>query len=192
MGIAARSCILGVGLIVGWGCHRRDEPVAIAPDPPTRPVAKSSRASAIVSTPVAPSSSTFPPWVEDSEVYPWPSVPPKKNEIVRVDDTHFMADRGYVETSLEHMGEWMKTFRMIPVLDADGGRAGGLKILGLKKKSPIGVENGDVLDSINGRNLGGPEDLLEVYSHLRTSRRLVLALDRPAKRIEIHYLITGS
>ena len=58
--------------------------------------------------------------------------------------------------------------------------------------SAIGVENGDVIQRINGYEMNSPDKALEVYQKLRESPHITLEIERNGTIIRKEYNVTGS
>jgi general secretion pathway protein C len=52
-----------------------------------------------------------------------------------------------------------------------------------------GLENGDVIERINGLDLTTPDKAFELYQSLRDAKEVYVDLDRKGKQIVMHYLI---
>ena len=55
----------------------------------------------------------------------------------------------------------------------------------------IGVENGDVIQRVNGYEINSPEKALELYQKLRESQHVTIELERGGQAIRKEYNITG-
>ena len=83
-----------------------------------------------------------------------------------------------------------RTMRVIPV--SRGGRPDGFRLLYLASQSPLrtlGLRRGDVLQAINGRAVKTAEELLGVYTKLRSASHLTLGLRRAGRSESLDYLI---
>ena len=71
-------------------------------------------------------------------------------------------------------------------------KEGGFKIFSIKPDSiwqKIGIQNGDVVKSINGIELSSPDKALEAYGRLRNANRLSLDVVRRGKRETMEYSV---
>jgi len=138
-------------------------------------------------TPPPPPPTAIPIWTEDTEVFAWPSK--ASDDVVVIDATHYLVKRAFLEKALANQ-DLQKSVRMIPAM-VDGGII-GVKIFGVRADSTaakLGLKNGDTLESLNGLPLGSPDDALLAYSHVRTSKRFVLTLERAGASMAIHYRV---
>jgi general secretion pathway protein C len=90
--------------------------------------------------------------------------------IERVGANEFNVRRSTVDRILENQAELMRTTRIMPV--DQGGRVVGVQLFGVRGNSllgRLGMQNGDVLNRINGLDIASPDRALEAYSRLRTS-----------------------
>lgn len=110
--------------------------------------------------------------------------------ISRVSDTEFTVSRGLVDQLLENQAELMRTARIIP--HQEGGRTVGVKLYGIRRNSllgRLGLQNGDMLRTINGYDMTSPDSALEAYSRLRGANNLTVAVVRRGQAMNIDYNI---
>lgn len=110
--------------------------------------------------------------------------------IQRVSDTEFGISRSLVDRVLENRGALMRTARVVP--HEVGGRVVGVKLYGIRRNSllgRVGIENGDVLRSINGYDMSDPNSALEAYARLRSADHLTLAVERRGTPMSLNYNI---
>ncbi|MCB9599391.1 MAG: general secretion pathway protein GspC [Sandaracinus sp.] len=110
--------------------------------------------------------------------------------ITRVSDTNFTIDRSLVDRVLENQAELMRTARVIP--HEENGRTVGVKLYGIRRNSllgRLGVQNGDMLRTINGYDMSSPDSALEAYARLRTADHLTLSVVRRGQPTTIDYNI---
>jgi len=110
--------------------------------------------------------------------------------ISRVSDTNFNVQRGFVDQILAHQGELMRTARIIP--HEQGGRVVGVKMYGIRRNSllgKLGLQNGDMLRTINGFDMSSPDSALEAYARLRNADHLSLQVVRRGQPTTIDYNI---
>jgi general secretion pathway protein C len=72
------------------------------------------------------------------------------------------------------------------------GKTIGIRLIGIRPGSllgTLGIRDGDVLESINGFDLGSPEKALQVYARLRTATSLNVKLTRQGQPVSIEYRI---
>jgi general secretion pathway protein C len=110
--------------------------------------------------------------------------------INRVSDTEFTVARGLVDQLLDNQAELMRTARIIP--HQEGGRTVGVKLYGIRRNSllgRLGLQNGDMMRTINGYDMTSPDSALEAYSRLRGANNLTVAVVRRGQAMNIDYNI---
>ena len=110
--------------------------------------------------------------------------------INRVSDTQFNIQRSLVDQILTNQAELMRTARIIP--HEENGRVVGVKMYGIRRSSllgRLGVQNGDMLRTINGYDMSSPDSALEAYARLREADHLTLSVVRRGQAMTIDYNI---
>lgn len=110
--------------------------------------------------------------------------------INRVSDTEFTVARSLVDKLLENQAELMRTARIIP--HQENGRTVGVKLYGIRRNSllgRLGLQNGDMLRTINGYDMTSPDSALEAYSRLRGANHLTVSIVRRGQAMNIDYSI---
>lgn len=106
--------------------------------------------------------------------------------IQKISATEYNIDRGVVDKILADQAELMRQARIQPE------PGGGLRMLGIRPDALLGVlgmENGDVLKTINGFDISNPEKALEAFARLRTADKLTISLGRKGQNTNIDYNI---
>lgn len=119
-------------------------------------------------------------------------IPPGELEagIQAVSDREFNIQRSLVDRLLENQAELMRTARIIP--HEEGGRTVGVKLYGIRRNSllgRLGIQNGDMLRTINGFDMSSPDSALEAYSRLRGADHLTLSVVRRGNAMTLDYNI---
>lgn len=110
--------------------------------------------------------------------------------IERVGGNEFNVRRSTVDRILENQADLMRTTRIMP--HEEGGRVTGVQLFGVRGNSllgRLGMQNGDVLNRINGLDIASPDRALEAYSRLRTSDHLQVSLTRNGQPVNIDFHI---
>lgn len=98
--------------------------------------------------------------------------------------------RAAIEVALLGGGELMRTLRVrFPERD---GRVVGTQLYGIRRGSPlglVGLQNGDILRSVNGYALSDPDGMLEALQRLRTAEHLTLSIERRGDARTLQYRI---
>lgn len=114
-----------------------------------------------------------------------------KKKIQKVSDTEFSVDRSVIDNILENQAQLMRSARIVPEKGADG-KTVGIRLFGIRPETllgTLGLLNGDRLETINGFNMGNPEDALNAYARLRTANKLAVQVTRRGKPMTIDFNI---
>lgn len=112
------------------------------------------------------------------------------SNIQQISETSYAINRSLVDRLLANQAELMRTARVIPH-EVDG-RVVGVKIYGIRRSSllgRLGIQNGDMLRTINGFDLTEPDNVLEAYARLRSADRLSLSIERRGSPVSMDYQI---
>lgn len=98
--------------------------------------------------------------------------------------------RSTLESVLGNMSLLSRSARIVP--EIRDGKAAGFRLYSVRPDGPfalIGMQNGDVISSINGLEITSPEKALEVYAKLRSASHLSLGLERNGAKVTKDYSI---
>jgi general secretion pathway protein C len=110
--------------------------------------------------------------------------------IKKVGDRRYELQRSTLESVLGNMSLLARAARIVP--DVRAGKPYGFRLFAVRPDGPfakIGLQNGDVVVSINGLEMNSPEKALEVYGKLKSASHLALGLERMGKKVEQEYNI---
>ncbi|NOU34693.1 MAG: hypothetical protein HOO96_42930 [Polyangiaceae bacterium] len=99
--------------------------------------------------------------------------------------------RQELDRALEDQSALMRNARMVPVKGVDG-RIAGIRLFGANAGSylaRLGLESGDLLQTINGYDVTSPEKSLEAYSRLRNADELRVGIVRRGIPMTLVYRI---
>ncbi len=105
-------------------------------------------------------------------------------------DNKYEIDRGTLDSTLSDLNKIATQARIVPSFK--NGVANGFKLFSIQPGSlyaSIGIENGDVIQRVNGYELNSPEKALELYQKLRESQRVVINGERGGQTYEKVYEI---
>jgi general secretion pathway protein C len=108
-------------------------------------------------------------------------------------DNKYEIDRGTLDSTLSDLNKIATQARIVPSFK--NGVANGFKLFSIQPGSlyaSIGVENGDVIQRVNGYEINSPEKALELYQKLRESSHVTIELERNGQPIRKEYNISGS
>lgn len=110
--------------------------------------------------------------------------------ITQVSENRYTIERGLVDRLLANQAALMRTARVIP--HEEGGRVVGVKLYGIRRSSllgRLGIQNGDMMRTINGYDMTAPDSALEAYARLRSADRITINLNRRGSDQTIDYQI---
>lgn len=98
--------------------------------------------------------------------------------------------RSTLESVLGNMNMLSRSARIVP--EIRDGKAAGFRLYSVRPDGPfakIGMQNGDVIASINGLEITSPEKALEVYAKLKSASHLSVGLERNGQKVTKDYSI---
>lgn len=106
----------------------------------------------------------------------------------QLDETHIEVERGFIEGLFN--GPHHLDARIVPAVR--DGKTTGLELFGVRQCSPLrllGLQNGDQLQTINGRSLTRGSPTVEPYRPLAESKIIRLGLERHGEPMTIVYRV---
>lgn len=110
--------------------------------------------------------------------------------ITRVSDTNYKVNRSLVDNLLSNQAALMRSARVVP--HEQNGEVVGVKLYGIRRKSvlgKLGLQNGDLLRTINGYDMSSPDSALEAYARLRSASDLSVSITRRGRPMTVEYNI---
>jgi general secretion pathway protein C len=107
-----------------------------------------------------------------------------------LDENTYEVARTEVDRALSNLNELAMQARTVPAFR--DGKAVGFKLFSIRPGSlytRIGIQNGDVLQRINGFALDSPEKALEAYTRLKNASRIDIELDRRGQLVRKTYYV---
>ncbi len=95
-----------------------------------------------------------------------------------------------VDEALSNLPVLLTQLRAVPYFK--NGQAVGLRLFAIKSGSlfeKIGLENGDILETINGNQLGDFSQAMKLFEQLKSERSLRLVLERNREAVTYNYVI---
>jgi general secretion pathway protein C len=124
---------------------------------------------------------------------PEPAAPAMTPDGVRkVADNKYDVKKSVLDGTLSNLNSVATQARIVPSFK--NGVANGFKVFSIQPNSfysAIGVENGDVIQKINGYEINSPDKALEIYQKLREARHVTVDLERGGQTIRKEYNVTG-
>lgn len=110
--------------------------------------------------------------------------------ITQVSDTKYTVSRSLLDKVLSNQAELMRAARIIPY--EENGRTVGVKVYGIRRTSllgKLGIQNGDILRTVNGLDLSSPDSALEAYTKLRETDNFSIAMIRRGQPRTMEYSV---
>jgi general secretion pathway protein C len=110
--------------------------------------------------------------------------------IKKTGEHNYEIQRQTLESVLGNMNLLSRSARIVP--EIRDGKAAGFRLYSVRPDGPfakIGMQNGDVISSINGLEITSPEKALEVYAKLKSASHLSLGLERNGQKVTKDYSI---
>ena len=100
-------------------------------------------------------------------------------EISKTGDDKYTIDGSYIDETLSNLSQIATQARIVPSFKS--GKANGFKLFSIKPGSiysKIGLQNGDVIQKVNGYEINSPDKALELYQKLRDAQNVSLEILR--------------
>lgn len=113
--------------------------------------------------------------------------PPDIN-VRKTGENSYVMDRREVEGVLSDFNKLLTQIRIVPHFK--DGKPDGFKVFNIRPNSffmKLGMVNGDIIKRVNGLDITGPEQALQMYQQLRQESRITLDLERFSKNITLRY-----
>lgn len=110
--------------------------------------------------------------------------------ITQVSDTSYTVSRALLDKVLGAQSELMRAARVIPY--EENGKVVGVKVYGIRRAAllgKLGIQNGDILRTINGFDLSSPDSALEAYTKLREMDQFSIAMVRRGQPRTMEYSV---
>ncbi len=93
----------------------------------------------------------------------------------KVSESEYEIDRSYIDSQMAQLSKIATQARIVPSFK--NGKSNGFKLFSIKPGSiysKIGMQNGDVIQRVNGYEMNSPEKGLEIYSKLKTESTITI------------------
>jgi general secretion pathway protein C len=108
--------------------------------------------------------------------------------IEKINDSNFNLSRSLLNKVLDNAGKLIGIAAVRPKIE--NGQSVGMEMGGVRPGTlltKIGLQNGDVLESVNGQSLSSPDAALGAYTTLRTADKFNLSIQRGGRPMTINY-----
>jgi general secretion pathway protein C len=116
----------------------------------------------------------------------------KLEGIRQLADDRYEIERTVIDNTLGDLNRIATQARIVPSFK--NGVANGFKLFSIQPGSlyaSIGIENGDVIQRVNGYEINSPEKALELYQKLKESGQVTIDGERAGRPFQKQYSITG-
>ncbi|HYS79628.1 MAG TPA: type II secretion system protein GspC [Anaeromyxobacteraceae bacterium] len=118
--------------------------------------------------------------------------PATADGVKKLADNKYEVKKKFIEDTLSDLNKIATQARIVPSFK--NGVANGFKLFSIQPGSlysAIGVENGDVIQRINGYEMNSPDKALEVYQKLRESQNIKIEIERNGQTVTKDYKVSG-
>lgn len=112
-------------------------------------------------------------------------------DIKKTGENTYEVGQSEVDKALNNLASLATEARIVPAFE--GGKSVGFKLFSIRPGSlysKIGLQNGDVINRINGYEITSPDKALEVYGKLKDSKHVTVDVKRRGKPTTLDYTIT--
>lgn len=105
-------------------------------------------------------------------------------------DQEYEIDRAEIDNVLSNLNVIARQARIVPSFK--DGKANGFKLFSIRPNSlysKIGIQNGDIVQRINGYEMNSPDKALQIYSKLKDANQITVDLIRRGKPVSLSYAI---
>jgi general secretion pathway protein C len=141
-------------------------------------------------TPEAGTNLGYAPVPQPARPAPTTSPGAKMEGIRQVADDRYDIERSVIDSTLGDLNRIATQARIVPSFK--NGVANGFKLFSIQPGSlysSIGIENGDVIQRVNGYEINSPEKALELYQKLKESGHVTIELERGGRVVRKEYNI---
>lgn len=110
--------------------------------------------------------------------------------VKKLKDDQYEIPRAEIDNVLSNLNAVATQARIVPSFQ--NGKANGFKLFSIRPNSlysKIGIQNGDVVQKINGYEINSPDKALEIYSKLKDAQSITVDLIRRGKTQTLNYAI---
>lgn len=111
-------------------------------------------------------------------------------DVKKVSESEYEIPRAEIDNVLSNLNQVATQARIVPSFQ--NGKANGFKLFSIRPNSlysKIGIQNGDIVQKINGYEMNSPDKALEIYSKLKDAQSITVDLVRRGKSQTLSYNI---
>jgi general secretion pathway protein C len=117
-----------------------------------------------------------------------PAPPPTGEGIKKLSENRYQIERSTVNNALANMNDLAMQARIVPSFK--NGQPNGFKLFSIRPDSlyaKIGIQNGDVIQRLNGFDMNSPDKALEAYTKLKSANAIDMQVERNGQTVNYHY-----
>ena len=110
--------------------------------------------------------------------------------VTKVSDGEYTIPKADIDNVLSNLNKIATQARIVPSFR--NGKANGFKLFSIRPNSlyaKIGIQNGDIIQKINGYEINSPDKALAIYSKLKDATNITVDLLRRGKKKSLSYNI---
>lgn len=110
--------------------------------------------------------------------------------IQKVGQSSYVIPESQFKSATQNMGELLTQARVVP--NIEGNRINGYRIFAITPGSiyaNIGLQDGDIIHSVNGIQVTTPESALQLFQQLQNERRFTVSIDRNGQPMTLNYTV---
>ncbi len=110
--------------------------------------------------------------------------------VKQIKEGEYEIPRGEIDNVLSNLNAVATQARIVPSFQ--NGKANGFKLFSIRPNSlysKIGIQNGDIVQKINGYEMNSPDKALEIYSKLKDANAITVDIIRRGKTQTLSYQI---
>jgi len=110
--------------------------------------------------------------------------------VTKLGDNRFSIGEGGVAQLATNFNQFMTQIRLVPYFE--GNRAAGYRIAAIRPGTTfdrLGFQGGDVLQQVNGLDLGSPEKMYTIFQNLKDEKKVAVNILRQGQKSTLTYEI---
>ncbi len=116
------------------------------------------------------------------------AVDPFAKGVKKVGPYDYQIDRGMLEENLQDLTKLGMQARIVP--NYEDGKYHGFRLVGIRPDSlykAIGLESGDLVKRVSGRDIDTPNKAIELFEQLRSASTISLDVERRGQKVTMTY-----
>lgn len=112
------------------------------------------------------------------------------DNVRKTGDGEYEIPKQEIDNVLSNLNQIARQARIVPSFK--DGKANGFKLFSIRPNSlysKIGIQNGDIVQKINGYEMNSPDKALQIYSKLKDANSITVDLVRRGKPVTMSYTI---